>query len=240
MEVHAHTHTPRTKWTHYFWEFLMLFLAVFCGFLAEYQLEHKIEKEKGKQYIRSFYNDLKTDTAEFAKLIYRYENKINALSTRRECFDSLSGSIKNSNACMAQLIKNCQGFPDFVNTDQTLLQLKNAGGLRLLKKADADSILEYDKQVRFVIKFETTGYQERQYRIRELLYAIRNYKNMELDKADPNTPLLITNDPEKINQFFVMLNEYATASNTHLKNLKDLKISAAGLIDYFRNKYHFD
>jgi hypothetical protein len=28
-------HTSRKKWTHYFWEFLMLFLAVFCGFLAE-------------------------------------------------------------------------------------------------------------------------------------------------------------------------------------------------------------
>jgi hypothetical protein len=24
----------------------MLFLAVFCGFLAEYQLEHKIEKKE--------------------------------------------------------------------------------------------------------------------------------------------------------------------------------------------------
>jgi len=23
MEVHAHTHTARKKWTHYFWEFLM-------------------------------------------------------------------------------------------------------------------------------------------------------------------------------------------------------------------------
>ena len=22
MEVHAHAHTPRKKWTHYFWEFL--------------------------------------------------------------------------------------------------------------------------------------------------------------------------------------------------------------------------
>jgi hypothetical protein len=53
MEVHAHTHTPSPpagragkKWTHYFWEFLMLFLAVFCGFLAEYQLEHKIESDR--------------------------------------------------------------------------------------------------------------------------------------------------------------------------------------------------
>ena len=49
METHHHTHTPRKKWTHYLWEFLMLFLAVFCGFLAEYQLEHKIEKT-GKEF----------------------------------------------------------------------------------------------------------------------------------------------------------------------------------------------
>jgi len=35
MEVHSHAHTDRKKWTHYLWEFLMLFLAVFCGFLAE-------------------------------------------------------------------------------------------------------------------------------------------------------------------------------------------------------------
>ena len=48
MEVHAHTHTSRKKWTHYFWEFLMLSLAVFCGFFAEYQLEHKIEKDREK------------------------------------------------------------------------------------------------------------------------------------------------------------------------------------------------
>ncbi len=28
MDVHAHPHTPRKKWTYYFWEFLMLFVAV--------------------------------------------------------------------------------------------------------------------------------------------------------------------------------------------------------------------
>ncbi len=44
MEVHHHTHPAHGKktWKAYFWEFLMLFLAVFCGFLAEYQLEHVI------------------------------------------------------------------------------------------------------------------------------------------------------------------------------------------------------
>src|SRR5947208_3364461 len=64
MEVHHHAHAHGKKnWKDYFWEFLMLFLDVFCGFLAEYYLEHRIEKERGNQFIESFYEDLKTDTA---------------------------------------------------------------------------------------------------------------------------------------------------------------------------------
>src|SRR5205814_8436768 len=69
MEVHHHahlasgeTHTSRKKWTHYFWEFLMLFLAVFCGFLAENFREHKIEKERELQFIRTLKEDLAEDT----------------------------------------------------------------------------------------------------------------------------------------------------------------------------------
>ena len=38
------------KSSHYFWKFLMLFLAVFCGFMAEYQLEHRIERESEKAH----------------------------------------------------------------------------------------------------------------------------------------------------------------------------------------------
>jgi len=69
MEVHAHSHTERKKWTHYFWEFLMLFLAVFCGFLAENLREHQIEKKREKEYILSMIEDLKEDTASFNLLI---------------------------------------------------------------------------------------------------------------------------------------------------------------------------
>src|SRR6187401_54015 len=53
MEVHHHSQTPRKKWAHYFWEFFMLFFAVFCGMLAEYKLEHIIEHQREKKYIRS-------------------------------------------------------------------------------------------------------------------------------------------------------------------------------------------
>ena len=62
MEVHHHSHTARKKWTHYFWEFLMLFLAVFCGFLAENKREHIVENHRAKDYAHSLYFDLKDDT----------------------------------------------------------------------------------------------------------------------------------------------------------------------------------
>ncbi len=37
MEVHHHGHVhEKKKWKEYLFQFFMLFLAVFCGFLAEY------------------------------------------------------------------------------------------------------------------------------------------------------------------------------------------------------------
>src|SRR6185436_7663697 len=62
MEVHAQTHTARKKWTHYFWEFLMLFLAVFCGFIAENIREHKVEQQRAKVLARNLYKEIYADS----------------------------------------------------------------------------------------------------------------------------------------------------------------------------------
>jgi hypothetical protein len=69
MEVHAHTHTERKKWTHYFWEFFMLFLAVTLGFFVENQREHLVEQQREKQFIRSLFNDIKADTTNLVRII---------------------------------------------------------------------------------------------------------------------------------------------------------------------------
>src|SRR5512144_2653553 len=66
MEIHAHTHTERKKWIHYLWEFLMLFLAVFCGFLAENFREHTVEHKREKQYMQSILADLQKDSTELS------------------------------------------------------------------------------------------------------------------------------------------------------------------------------
>ena len=62
MEVHHHNHIKGKKWTLYLWEFLMLFLAVFCGFLAENFRENIIEHKREMQYIKSMLADLSVDT----------------------------------------------------------------------------------------------------------------------------------------------------------------------------------
>ena len=67
MEVHHHAHTSRKKWTHYFWEFLMLFLAITLGFLVENQREHYIENARAKEFAVLMYEDLKKDTTFFRK-----------------------------------------------------------------------------------------------------------------------------------------------------------------------------
>lgn len=84
MEVHHHAHDPsaphhKKNWKSYFWEFLMLFLAVFCGFLAEYQLEHKIERDRASELAESFYAELKVDSAAVKSAILFIESKDSAL-----------------------------------------------------------------------------------------------------------------------------------------------------------------
>jgi len=72
MEVHHHSHSSRKKWTHYFWEFLMLFLAITLGFLVENQREHYIENARAKEFAVLMYEDLKKDTTFFRKGIEKF------------------------------------------------------------------------------------------------------------------------------------------------------------------------
>jgi len=236
MEVHHHSHSARKKWTHYFWEFLMLFLAVFCGFLAEYQLEHKIEKDRGKQYILSFYEDLKSDTGRFSSTIRHYENKAEAFKKMDLCFQQLTSS-NNVDTCILNLFRYSEVFEDFVYTDGTLQQLKNAGGFRLLQKEDVDSILSYDNLLRLFVKGETSGFQDRQNRLREIIYSMMSYQVS--GKRDTSSVRVLLNvDSEKVNRYFVTLNAYANACKRQEGHLREIKAKAITVLIYLKEKYN--
>ena len=150
MEVHHHAHTARKKWTHYFWEFLMLFLAVFCGFLAEYQLEHKIERDREKKFIQTFIEDLKIDTAAINKnLLFRKKKgaQIDSL------IDLLSKQkIKGYENELYYLGRMLVRSTRFQSNDRTITQLRFSGSMRLIRSEDAvDSIISYQKLVDYIL-----------------------------------------------------------------------------------------
>src|SRR5204863_3390968 len=134
MEVHAHTHTERKKWTHYLWEFIMLFLAVFCGFLAENIREHSIERQREKEYAKAIYEEFLANSISFA-------NKIKARSEKEKDCDYLWSYIKDSS--LTDLPKAF--YPAYTTVfylinsytfepkDGVLSQLKSSGSLRYFK-----------------------------------------------------------------------------------------------------------
>lgn len=149
METHAHHlhHAPGKKLWHYFFEFLMLFLAVFCGFLAENWREKLVEHNREKEFMYSIVQDIKSDILQSNEIIIRL--KINVAGTDSLIIALSSADIiRNSNNAF-RLWSTYTPFPDFFSNDRTIQQLKNSGGLILIRnKSVSDSIMKYDQVVR--------------------------------------------------------------------------------------------
>ena len=242
MEVHHHAHTARKKWTHYFWEFLMLFLAVFCGFLAEYQLEHKIEKDRGKQYIRSFYDDLNTNLTSISRTVTSNEKKTAVFYNLVPCYDTLSKNITNTD-CLADALKQSTFFLPPAFSIGTLDQLKNAGGFRLLNKEDRDSIISYDNYIRNYKDWEPSVLQLSQTNLRAVLdelghFQANSFLYSDSISADKITLLFLT-DKASVNKIFNVLARYSRAITRQNKWMTDINEKTNGLIKYLNSKYHF-
>ena len=242
MEVHHHSHTSRKKWTHYFWEFLMLFLAVFCGFLAEYQLEHVIEKKREKQFIRSLISDLQLDTALLNTVTNSAKSRIQSIDSFL-LFLAHSETNEMSVAVYLQLRRgNIQTF--FFPNDGTLVQLKNSGGMRLITSRNAvDSIEEYASslrrlELRRVVTIETnhdfSQVLNKAVHGKDVMKAI--YDSLIFDKQVTKQTIQLNSDHvnELINQAIQLRFrvEFDTVRYSEAKRSADM------LIDFLRKEYH--
>ncbi len=90
MEVHKHPHhvTHKKKWGEYLLEFLMLFLAVFLGFIAENQREHIVEHQREKKFARRLLSDLRQDSLFF-------ESRIQLLVKRQQAHEQFMTIMTN-------------------------------------------------------------------------------------------------------------------------------------------------
>jgi len=248
MEVHHHSHTARKKWTHYFWEFLMLFLAVTLGFFVENKREHYIEHKRANKYIESFYEDLKVDTAKLNRVIRIETRRVKALSVFKSCYDSL---VQNQNPhSFLEIIKNTAFNNAFGPEQRTINQLSNAGGFRLLKEEDADSIASYIQRCNVVENFETTAYQQTQDNLRNIFNQFIDFSaNASLNSnllespglfiESTSAPLMSSSNKHMMNEYFNTILQYIRVTVNHRNLLSRVNEKAVGLIEYFKKKYRF-
>jgi hypothetical protein len=243
MEVHGHTHTARKKWTHYFWEFIMLFLAVFCGFLAEYSLEHKIEKDREKQYIRSFVEDLERDTASLMSRIGYCDLTIARVDSAIAVFNDpgLNGLAPEIYYFLRWMHRS-----DFFSiNDRTIIQLRNAGGMRLVSnKSVSDSMIEYYREVeniRFIYEEQVEWRRALRPYFPELFdgndygEAIDD-KNVVVRPAGPVR--LRSSDPKLINGLILTLNNIKGINMGLKRRMGNLKMRAKTITEVIIKEYH--
>ena len=244
MEVHAHTHTSRKKWTHYFWEFLMLFLAVFCGFLAEYQLEHKIEKDREKQFITSLTADLKDDIETSQQYRERAEITVSLLDTLCQYLDSPALTKSNRDIVYYAARMGPRTFP-FLNNSRTFDQLTYSGGFRLIQNTEtARRIMGYYAQMPWIRVLE--GNYNREFDayknaaakvIDPGIYRRQENTDGTINRSTDNPPLL-TYDPLLLKQMEFHAVQMNGSRRSMIPLVDTLKRSAEELLKYLQTTYN--
>ncbi len=249
MEVHHHSHPStssghRKKWTHYFWEFIMLFLAVFCGFFAEYQLEHKIEKEKEKQFIASLITDLQDDVKNLDTTMAFDRQRVVELDTLINLLNTPEQAKQNGDELYYVARIGPRSNP-FGNNSRTFDQLKYSGGFRLIRNAESSNkIMGYYNQ------FTTIRLLEDNYN-----HEFDNYKRVAAKVLDPAilrkqegadgkiqlgnyNPSLMTYDGAMLKELAFHTLQMNGSRRSKILMLENLKKKAEELMAYLKSNYH--
>lgn len=245
MEVHHHAHTARKKWTHYLWEFLMLFLAVFCGFLAENQREHMVEHKREHQYMESMTEDLKTDTAELHYLL--------ASSNKRlATYDSLRTLLKSPDKLtrireLYYFFRPTTSYNLFIPIRRTIDQLESSGGLRLIRKANvSDSITAYYNQVKAAVGQGETWlryfdqYHEIAFRVFDYSQIDTIFYEREKILTVPGHYTLLTTDEIMLKTLYNKLFALRFILYSYVSFLEDLDKAATSTLMFVKEKYHLE
>ena len=248
MEVHHHAHHQGNKnWKSYFWEFLMLFLAVFCGFLAEYQLEHIIEHDREKQYIESMIADMKEDSTKISSGMIYCRKQLAG-------FDSLLQNIyhrpyTDSSLRVMYLIqlKYTHNRTAVAFTKRTITQLKNSGGLRLIRnKAVSDSIITYsedcdqaESQADYFEKVRMGKVNDYSIELFDNQYIL-NDKGQILDNfLGNNSKIALLDNNDRLLREYANTITYARGSlRNYILMLKAIQADIPSKLKFLEDKYH--
>ena len=253
MEVHKHPHhvMHSKKWHEYLLEFLMLFLAVFLGFVAENIREDQSDKGKEKQYMQSIIKDLETDTTNLKNIIKRKSDDIVRTDSLLKL---LTGENFQNATGLIYYYGRMISLTDFFHiTNGTVQQLINSGSLRLIKKQDIiDSIQSY-MNTYADLSFRQNLEEEHIFQYRDVASKIFDVKvfeaivrdtssNMMSDTASISKPVgnpsLLTNDKLFLNEMLMKVHYMKRNKIYNKRNLQLLNIKAKELIQLIKNEYN--
>ena len=247
MEVHHHAHHKGKKnWRSYLWEFLMLFLAVFCGFLAEYQLEHKIEKDREMQFIKSLTTDLADDVTNLNSIILQEHQGIKCLDTLIDLLNNSELAKQRGDDLYYVARIGPRAIP-FANNSRTFDQLKNSGGFRLIRKANAsNNIMGYYDQFSWIrlmednYNHEFDNFKHIAAKILDPVILRRQEKdNGDIERSNDNPPLR-TYDVEMLKEMAYHTIQMNGSRRSKVLLFEKLKKSAEELVQYLQKEYHFE
>jgi hypothetical protein len=116
---------------------------VFCGFLAEYQLEHKIERDRVKEFSRSLIQDLQNDTAAITSEKKSAEIYISVVDSLLQL--SKSPLVDRHASEFSFYTRFIYWTVPVSWSRNTFEQIKNSGSLRYFKNGKLlKRMLEYD------------------------------------------------------------------------------------------------
>ena len=237
METHAyHLHSaPGKKFWHYFFEFLMLFLAVFCGFIAENWREELREHHREKEFIYSIVEDIKSDTLQSNRTLLQLKRLHTGIDSVLILLSSPE-IVNNSNKAYRLWTKNL-GLEVFVSNDRTIQQLLSSGELRLIRnKAVSDRIMTYEQTLK---KYYTQS---------DLMYgAVVNMTSytqvfdfVTLDK-NMNIPIPLTEQGKKsLNEAYARLLLWNRGLMGLISWLEEVNQEGTGLVTFIQNEYHME
>lgn len=232
----------KRNWKTYFKEFFMLFLAVFCGFLAENYRESLSARNIEKEYILSLIEDLKTDTTNLSLYIsFRKEKSVLMDSLAEMMLSEERSLMGNQIYFLARQVFNEQAF---IYSDGTIQQLKNAGNLRLLRNRNVvNELLKYEKKVRVLEDWDENDNRTKS-TFREMGGKVFN--SSELNKTmDANmkfvmpttNPQLITDDFRIINEIAFQIHFLSKMTKGNSLRAESLRSDAIGLLELIQKEY---
>jgi hypothetical protein len=244
MEVHHHTHAHAKKELESsLWEFLMLFLALPQDFWWRIFVNIISNLRERKVFIKSFVEDLKQDTANISANIQLRSSKILIMDSLIKVLNSPDPNTNGQSAYYWG--RRVTRSTLFQSNDRTIKQLKNSGGLRLIRNQKAsNTIMEYDQAIDYVNYLQNTRETLEVTALYPLLAKLFDgqiletmINGMEINRPSGN-PTLRTTDKDLILDITYFLHQYKTSSIVIITRLQTVRDVAIKTMQFFQKEYH--